>query len=72
MKTGTARKGMRVKIIGNHNCHGFRIGQIITLGDKTGWYPVNGYGDSFLVPSENGAAYFVREIDMAPAGATIV
>ena len=35
MKTGTARKGMRVRIVGNHNSHSFRIGQIITLGDKT-------------------------------------
>ena len=71
MKTGTARKGMRVKIIGNHNGHGFRIGQIITLGDKTP-YLANDYGYSFLAPSELGTIFSVREIDMAPVGATIV
>ena len=64
MKIGTARKGMRVKIIGNHNSHGFRIGQIITLGDK--------YGYSVLAPSELGAIFCVREIDMEPVGATLV
>lgn len=71
MKTGTARQGMRVRIVGNHNSHGFRIGQVITLGDKT-WYPVNNYGYSFLAPSELGAIFCVREIDMAPVGATLV
>ena len=71
MKTGTARKGMRVRIIGNHNSHGFRIGQIITLGDKT-LYLANDYGYSFLAPSELGTIFCVREIDMAPVGATIV
>ena len=71
MKTGTARKGMRVKIVGNHNSHGFRIGQIITLGDKT-LYLANDYGYSFLAPSELGAIFFVREIDIAPVGATLV
>ena len=71
MKTGTARKGMRVRIIGNHNSHGFRIGQIITLGDKT-LYLANDYDYSFLAPSELGAIFCVREIDMAPVGATIV
>ena len=71
MKTGTARKGMRVRIIGNHNSHGFRIGQIITLGDKT-LYIANEYGYSFLAPSELGAIFCVREIDMAPVGATLV
>ena len=71
MKTGTARKGMRVRIVGNHNSHGFRIGQIITLGDKT-LYLANEYGYSFLAPSELGVIFCVREIDMAPAGATIV
>ena len=71
MKTGTARKGMRVRIIGNHNSHGFRIGQIITLGDKTP-YLVNDYGYSLLAPSERGTIFSVREIDMAPVGATIV
>lgn len=71
MKTGTARKGMRVRIVGNHNCHGFSIGQVITLGDKT-LYLANDYGYSFLAPSEPGAAFCVREIDMEPAGATIV
>ena len=71
MKTGTARKGMRVRIIGNHNSHGFRIGQIITLGDKT-LYLATDYGYSFLAPSELGAIFCVREIDMAPVGATIV
>ena len=71
MKTGTARKGMRVRIVGNHNSHGFRIGQIITLGDKT-LYLANDYGYSFLAPSELGAIFSVREIDMAPVGATLV
>ena len=71
METGTARKGMRVKIVGNHNSHGFRIGQIITLGDKT-LYIANEYAYSFLAPSEFGAVFCVREIDMEPAGATIV
>ena len=71
MKTGTARKGMRVRIVGNHNSHGFRIGQIITLGDKM-WPPANGYGYSFLAPSELGAVFCVREIDMAPVGAKVV
>ena len=71
MKTGTARKGMRVRIIGNHNSHGFRIGQIITLCDKT-LYLANDYGYSFLAPSELGTIFCVREIDMAPVGATIV
>ena len=71
MKIGTARKGMRVRIIGNHNSHGFRIGQIITLGDKT-LYLANDYGYSFLAPSELGAIFCVREIDMAPVGATLV
>ena len=71
METGTARKGMRVKIIGNHNSHGFRIGQIITLGDKT-QYLVNDYGYSFLAPSELGTIFSVREIDMDPAGAKVV
>ena len=47
MKTGTARKGMRVRIVGNHNSHGFRIGQIITLGDKTPYF-ANDYGYSFV------------------------
>ena len=71
MKTGTARKGMRVRIIGNHNSHGFRIGQVITLGDKTP-YLVNNYGYSFLAPSELGTIFSVREIDMAPVGAKVV
>lgn len=71
MKIGAARKGMRVRIVGNHNSHGFRIGQIITLGDKTP-YLANDYGYSFLAPSELGAIFVVREIDMEPAGATIV
>ena len=71
MKTGTARQGMRVRIIGNHNSHGFRIGQVITLGAKT-QYLVNAYGYSFLAPSELGAIFIVREIDMAPVGATLV
>ena len=71
MKIGTARKGMRVRIVGNHNSHGFRIGQIITLGDKT-LYLANDYGYSFLAPSEFGAVFCVREIDMAPVGATLV
>ena len=71
MKTGTARKGMRVRIVGNHNNHGFRIGQIITLGDKT-LYLANDYGYLFLAPSELGTIFCVREIDMAPVGATLV
>ena len=71
MKTGTARKGMRVRIVGNHNSHGFRIGQIITLGDKMP-YLANDYGYSFLALSELGSIFCVREIDMAPVGATIV
>ena len=71
MKTGTARKGMRVRIVGNHNSHGFRIGQVITLGDKTPYF-ANDYGYSFLAPSELGTIFSVREIDMAPVGATIV
>ena len=62
---------MRVKIIGNHNNHGFRIGQVITLGAKT-QYLANNYGYSFLSPSELGAIFSVREIDMAPVGATLV
>ena len=71
MKTGTARKGMRVRIVGNHNSHGFRIGQVITLGDKTP-HLANDYGYSFLAPSELGAIFVVREIDVEPAGATVV
>lgn len=71
MKTGTARQGMRVKIIGNHNSHGFRIGQVITLGAKTQYF-ANNYGYSFLAPSELGAVFCVREIDVAPVGATLV
>ena len=71
MKTGTARKGMRVRIVGNHNSHGFRIGQVITLGDKT-QYLVNDYGYSFLAPSELGTIFSVREIDMEPAHATLL
>ena len=71
MKTGSACEGMRVRIVGNHNSHGFRIGQIITLGDKT-LYLANDYGYSFLAPSELGAVFCVREIDMAPVGATLV
>lgn len=71
MKTGTARQGMRVRIIGNHNSHGFRIGQIITLGDKTPYF-ANAYGCAFLALSKLGVTFVVREIDMAPAGATIV
>ena len=71
MKTGTARKGMRVKIVGNHNNHGFSIGQVIMLGAKT-QYSANAYGCAFLAPSKPGVTFVVREIDMAPAGATIV
>lgn len=71
MKTGTARKGMRVRIVGNHNSHGFSIGQVITLGAKTP-YLANNYGYSFLAISRLGVPFVVREIDMAPAGATIV
>ena len=71
MKTGTARQGMRVRIIGNHNSHGFSIGQVITLGAKT-QYLVNNYGYSFFAPSKLGAIFVVREIDMAPVGATLV
>lgn len=71
MKTGTARQGMRVRIIGNHNSHGFRIGQVITLGAKAQYF-ANNYGYSFLAPSELGAVFIVREIDMAPVGATLV
>lgn len=71
MKTGTARQGMRVRIVGNHNSHGFSIGQIITLGAKTQFF-ANAYGYAFLAPSKLGAIFVVREIDMAPAGATIV
>ena len=71
MKTGTARQGMRVRIIGNHNSHGFRIGQLITLGSKT-QNLVNNYGYSFLASSELGAIFYVREIDMAPVSATLV
>ena len=71
MKTGTARQGMRVRIIGNHNSHGFRIGQIITLGAKTQYF-ANAYGCAFLAISRFGVPFVVREIDMKPAGATIV
>ena len=71
MKTGTARKGMRVRIVGNHNNHGFSIGQVITLGAKTQYF-ANAYGCAFLAPSKLGVTFVVREIDMAPAGATIV
>lgn len=71
MKTGTARQGMRVKIIGNHNSHGFRIGQVITLGEKM-WYPVNNYGYSFMAPLAHGVTFSVREIDMVPVNATLV
>ena len=71
MKTGKARQGMRVRIIGNHNSHGFSIGQVITLGTKT-QYLVNNYGYSFFAPSELGAIFCVCEIDMEPVGATLV
>lgn len=62
---------MRVRIIGNHNSHGFSIGQVITLGDKTP-YLANNYGYAFLASSELGVTFVVREIDVAPAGATLV
>lgn len=71
MKTGTARQGMRVRIIGNHNSHGFKIGEIVILGGQS-CHLVNNYGYSFLVLSELGAIFYVREIDMAPVGAKVV
>ena len=72
MKTGTARQGMRVRIVGNHNSHGFRIGQVITLDSKSQLL-VNNYGYAFLALSESdNKRFFVREVDMAPVGATLV
>lgn len=71
MKTGTARKGMRIRIVGNHNSHGFSIGQVITLGAKTQYF-ANAYGCAFMAPSKLGAIFVVREIDMEPAGAKVV
>lgn len=70
MKTGTARQGMRVRIIGNHNSHGFDIGQIVRLEERTP-YAINRYGYSFYVPYLR-SRFAVREIDMEPVNATLV
>lgn len=71
MKTGTARQGMRVRIIGNHNSHGFKIGQVVTLGEQS-WHQVNRYGHSFYVPNGYDSHYIIREADIEPAGAKVV
>lgn len=65
MKTGTARQGMRVRIIGDHNGHCFEIGQIVILEERA-------WGSSFYVREQSGYRCVVREIDMAPVGATLV
>jgi len=71
MKTGTARQGMRVRIIGNHNSHGFKIGQIVALGEQS-WHEVNRYGHPFYASTGHGSHYIVREADIEPAGAKVV
>ena len=71
MKTGTARQGMRVRIIGNHNSHGFKIGEIVTIGRQS-WHQVNRYGYPFYAPAGHGGHFIVREADMTPVGAKVV
>jgi len=71
MKTGTARQGMRVRIIGNHNNHGFKIGKVVTLLEKA-WYPPDDRGYSFYVRYRKGVLHSVREIDIVPVNATVV
>lgn len=73
MKFGTARPGMRVRIIGNCNSHGLKIGSVVTLLEQTLYAYHKDRGYSFYVPS--GITHFkwcVREVDMEPVGAKVV
>lgn len=71
MRYGTASVGMRVRIIGNHNNHGFDLGEIVELNGMFG-VPTN-LGWGFIAKSTNThIPYIVREIDFKPIGGKVV
>lgn len=73
MKFGTARPGMRVRIIGNCNDHGFKIGSVVTLLKQTPYAYQEGRGYSFYASSSDSHyKWCVREVDMQPVGAKVV
>ena len=73
MKFGTAYTGMRVRIIGNCNGHGFEIGSGVTLLEQTPFAYNRYMGYSFYAFGNNPRdKWCVREVDMAPVGAKVV
>ena len=73
MKYGTAKVGMRVRIIGNHNNHGFCLDEIVKLNSIFG-IPSN-LGCAFIANSTNTKrqdAWIVRKIDFVPIGGKVV
>lgn len=73
MRYGTAKVGMRVRIVDNHNNHGFEPGEVVKLignwGKMTDW----GYG--FIARRTNEVHpqdWIVREIDFKPVGGKVV
>lgn len=64
---------MRVHIIGNHNNHGFCLGEIVEL-DRMFGAPTN-FGCGFIAKSTNTQrrySWLVREIDFKPIGGKVV
>lgn len=73
MRYGTAKVGMRVRIIGNHNNHGFCLGETVEL-DRMFGAPTN-FGCGFIAKSTNTQRHYswlVREIDFKPIGGKVV
>lgn len=73
MQYGMAKVGMRVRIIGNHNNHGFCLGEIVKLNSIYG-VPTN-LGRGFSANSTNARrpdAWIVREVDFMPIGGKVL
>lgn len=73
MKFETAYEGMRVRIIGNCNSHGLKIGSVVALQEQTPYAYQKDKGYSFYVPSIfPNHRWCVREVDMKPVRAKVV
>lgn len=73
MKFGTAKPGMRVRIVGCCNAHGIPIGRIVTLSERGPNAYSENSGNCFVVRTNvAGYSWVVREIDMAPVEAKVV
>lgn len=73
MQYGMAKVGMRVRIIGNHNNHGFDLGEIVKLNSIFS-VPTN-LGWGFIANSTDAKrqnAWIVREVDFMPIGGKVV